>query len=397
MHFNLFHFILGFLVCIQAVVSAADYYQILGVSKDASESEIRKAYRQLTKQWHPDKNPGNEEAQEKFIEINKAHEVLSDPEQRKIYDAYGEEGLNGQPGGPGGPGEGFPGGGFGFDPFGDIFDNIFGGRRRQNAVRRGPSMEQIVQIHLSSFYTGGSFTLEIPVKRTCSVCSGQGFNPKYSADKAIENCPVCGGSGFRVIEHMIAPGFRQQMRMPCNACNGNGRTIKHKCPRCKGERVAEVVESFDIKVPAGAPEGYRIGFRGKADEIPGMEAGDIIVILEAAGGDYGWTRKDNDLYRKETISVREALLGNWKRKIQKLDGSFMEVKRSAGEVVHPGETERVKNQGMPIYNLHKGKTTSAHGSAYIEWEVKFPKKLKGKFLKDLNNLFEKYDNEFDEL
>ncbi|EPX71268.1 DNAJ domain-containing protein Scj1 [Schizosaccharomyces octosporus yFS286] len=391
MHLNLLHIFIGLFLCFQTILAAADFYKVLGVGKDASEADIKKAYRQLTKQWHPDKNPGNEEAQEKFIEINKANEVLSDPERRKIYDAYGEEGLNGQPrGGPGGGG--FPGGGFGFDPFADIFENMFGGRRRQNAVRRGPSIEQIAKIDLASFYSGGIMEVEFPVKRICHICHGKGYNPKYSEDKAIHSCPICDGVGFRVLEHMIAPGFRQQMRIPCDACGGRGRSIKHRCPHCKGERVAEVREKFTVEVPAGAPQDFRVTFSGKSDEIPGIEVGDIVIILQEAGEQDGWIRKGNDLFRKETISYQQALLGNWKKKIRKLDGSFFEIKRSSGEVIHPGQTDRIKNQGMPIYNTQKGKTTSAFGNAFIEWEVRFPKKLKGKFLKELNNLFSKYED-----
>ncbi|EEB05393.2 DNAJ domain-containing protein Scj1 [Schizosaccharomyces japonicus yFS275] len=386
----------------QLVLAAEDYYKVLGVNKGASDSDIRKAYKQLSKKWHPDKNKGNKEAEEKFMEIGRAYEVLSDPEKKQIYDTYGEEGVERSEHGqnPGGAPQGNPFGG-GFEGgFGDFFGNLFGGRNPfgNQGPRRGPNMDRALQIDLATYYKGAAFDIYLDVNRICDSCKGQGFNTKYSKDKAMQTCTVCGGHGIRVVKRMIAPGMFQQMQMPCDACHGTGVQIKHSCPKCHGNRVVQKRETFTVNIPAGAPVNYRMTFSEKADESPDYKTGDINIILqESPNNNEGWTRKGDDLYRKEELSVKDALLGNWKKTIRHLDGHLVTVTRNAGSVVRPGEVEKVKNEGMPKFDERKNKPTKRYGNAFIEWSIKFPKKISGQFLKDLTAVFKKHEATYDEL
>ncbi|PBP15337.1 hypothetical protein BUE80_DR013928, partial [Diplocarpon rosae] len=206
---------------IQVAVCAEDFYKLLGIDKQASEKDIKRAYRTLSKRYHPDKNPGNEDAKQKFVEVAEAYEALSDSESRKIYDQYGHEGLKKRQ-------QGGQGGGH-HDPF-DLFSRFFGGSGGgghfgHQGQRKGPDMEVRIGVPLKDFYNGHTTEFQLEKQQICDECDGSG-----SADGQVDTCNVCHGHGVQIKKHMLAPGIFQQVQVSCDACGGQGKTIKHKCP-----------------------------------------------------------------------------------------------------------------------------------------------------------------------
>ncbi|KAK7208241.1 hypothetical protein BZA70DRAFT_273228 [Myxozyma melibiosi] len=350
------------LVLAALVCAGQDYYEILGVPKDASEKQIKSAYRQLSKKYHPDKNPGNKEAEEKFVQVAEAYEVLQDKEKRSIFDRYGEEGLKQRTGGGGGGGGGQHGG----DPF-DLFSRFFGGGGHFRGARRGPNMEARVQVSLKDIYVGKEFEFTVPVQTICDTCGGSG-----SEDGERHECGACGGRGMRVVRRQLAPGMFQTVQVPCDSCKGAGTVISHLCPVCKGSRVVKETRTHTIEVQPGTPKGARMVFENEADEDPDWEAGDLYVeIEEKKDENMGFRRREADMFRVEVLSAREAIKGGWKREIEFLDGKNVTIMRKAGEVVQNGEIQVVKGRGMPRFQ-QAGK----YGDLYIEYVVVNPGKGK---------------------
>lgn len=354
-----------------------DYYEILGVSRGASADEIKKAYRTLTRKYHPDANPGNKEAEAKYKEINEAHDVLSDPKKRAQYDQFGFVGGNMPPPGSDASGAGGYGGFSGFggqtftqedigDLFGDIFGGGFGGRRRQadpNAPRRGADIEATVQITLEEAYRGVTKKLQIPRLITCPHCDGSGAEP----GSRINTCPTCGGSG-QVRQVVNTPFGQMQQIVTCSACRGKGKTIEHTCKQCRGQGRVKHTQSVDVKIPAGVDTGIRLRVPGRGEAgINGGSAGDLFILTEVMD-DRRFTRRGDDLNTTVEITFPQAALG-CEVKVETFDGT---EKLDIPAGTQPGSKLRIRGRGMPRIKGH------GTGDMNILVKVRVPKRLSAK-------------------
>ncbi|TVY55341.1 DnaJ-related protein spj1 [Lachnellula cervina] len=380
------------LLCIlQLATCTEDFYKLLGIDKQASERDIKRAYRTLSKKYHPDKNPSNETAKQKFVEVAEAYEALSDPESRKIYDQYGHEGLKQRSQG---------GGQQGHDPF-DLFSRFFGGGGHfghQPGQRRGPDMEVRVSVPLRDFYNGHQTEFQLEKQQICEECEGSG-----SSDGQVDQCQSCGGHGIKIQKHMLAPGIFQQMQVTCDVCGGQGKTIKHKCPVCEGSRVVRKISTFQLNVERGVPKGMQVKYENDADESPDYVAGDLLVTLsekepsleEDNEGKVDGTffrRKGDDLFWKEVISLREAWMGGWTRNLTHLDGHIVALSRPRGVVIQPGAVERVQGEGMPKWHEDGDSVyhTTEFGDLLVEYTVILPDQMDSGMEKDFWALWEKW-------
>ncbi|KAF9970569.1 hypothetical protein BGZ73_006710 [Actinomortierella ambigua] len=349
------------------------YYDILGVNPDASESEIKKAYRKLAMKYHPDKNP---EEGERFKEISHAYETLSDPEKRAMYDQYGEDG----------PGAGgFPGfGGFNFGPGDmdeDIFEHLFGGgggpgfgfgggmggggpRRGGNRKRKGEDLMHNLNVSLEDLYNGKSTKLSLEKNIICSHCQGKGGKAG-----AVKKCTTCDGRGVKLVVRQIGPGMMQQMQVTCTTCHGEGQTIREKdrCKKCKGNKVVNEKKVLEIFIEKGMRNGEKIPMKGEADQEPGVETGDVILVLQQKPHPL-FERKGSDLHCKITLSLVEALCGFSKILVTHLDGRGIHVESPAGKIIKPGQVKKIIGEGMPLFKRPMDK-----GDLYITFDVEFPK------------------------
>lgn len=331
-------------------------------------------------------------AQQKFVEVAEAYEALSDPESRKIYDRYGYEGLKQrQQGG---------GGGQHHDPF-DLFSRFFGGGGHfghQPGQRRGPDMEVRIGVPLRDFYNGHSTEFQLEKQQICEDCEGSG-----SADGQVDTCSACGGHGIQVKKHMLAPGIFQQVQVQCESCGGQGKTIKHKCPVCGGSRVVRRTNTFSLVIERGAPKGQKINYENDGDESPDWVAGDIHVTLVEKTPDLEednemrvdgtfFRRKGDELYWKELLSLREAWMGDWTRNLTHLDGHVVQLSRKRGEIVQPGQVERVTGEGMPKW--HEDGDSVYHktefGDLIVEYVIVLPDQMEKGMEKDFWELWEKW-------
>jgi len=340
------------LVC--EVYGGKDYYSVLGVARDASPSQIKKSYRELSLKYHPDKNPGDKTAADKFVEIGNAYEVLSDEEKRRIYDQYGEDGLK-----QGG------GGGFKFtNPF-DIFSNFgFGGGQHQQHAeqRKGPNVEIPLEVTLKELYLGAEINVGHKKQVLCHKCRGTGAKDPDD----VHVCPECKGSGTKVYTQQLGPGFITQTQKTCERCNGKGKVIKSTCPFCAGKKTSVDDSTFRVEVERGMPDGHSIVFHQESDESPEITPGDVIFKITTSPHKK-FERKGNDLFMKMNISLLEALVG-FSKNIRHLDDHEVIVKRD--EITKPGEVIVIQEEGMPIHNY-----PSQKGSLYIEFSIKMPTKL----------------------
>ncbi|ODH48174.1 hypothetical protein GX48_05665 [Paracoccidioides brasiliensis] len=388
-----FPFLVGIslLVLLPVVLGAEDYYKILGLDRKASERDIKRAYRTLSKKFHPDKNPGNDSAHQKFVDIAEAYDVLSTSSTRKIYDQYGHEGLQ----------QHKQGGGQRHDPF-DLFSRFFGGGGHfghSPGQRHGPNMEVRLAVTLKDFYNGRDAQFEIEKQQICDACEGSG-----SADGEVETCDQCGGRGAVIRKHMLAPGIFQQIQMQCDRCGGKGKKIRHPCPVCHGQRVVKKSVPLSATIERGMPKGTKITFENEADESPDWVAGDLIITLDErtpttfekeedqTDGTF-FRRKDNDLFWREVLSLREAWMGDWTRNITHLDGHIVQLSRKRGEVVQPLSIETVKGEGMPIWHgghMHDHEHGDEFGNLFVEYTVVLPDQMEKGMEKDFFALWEKW-------
>lgn len=319
-----------------------DYYEILGVGRGASADEIKKAYRKLTRKYHPDANPGDAEAEKKYKEINEANEVLSDPQKRAQYDQFGYVGD--MP--PGGDFGGFGGAGFGGADFGDLFGDLFGsafggaGRRSvdPNAPRRGNDLEYTMQISLEDAFRGVTKKIEVPRLETCPHCSGSGAEPGTK----IETCPTCGGRGQ--VQQTVNTPFGQMAQVTaCPTCHGKGKVIKTPCRECRGQGRVRKQHSVDVKIPAGIDTGIRLRVSSQGEAgINGGPSGDLFLLIEVKP-DRRFQRKGDDLNTSVDIKYPQAALG-CEVKIETFDG-FETLDIPSG--TQPGSKLRIKGRGMP--------------------------------------------------
>jgi len=296
---------------------------------------------------HPDKNPGNPEAAEKFKEISQAYEILADKEKREMYDKYGEEGLK-------------EGGGFGADPF-DIFSQFF--RREKSGPKRGKDLIHELQVSLKDLYNGKTSKLAVSKNIICSKCNGSGTK----SGKEPTKCRGCEGRGVKVIIKQLGPGMIQQMQTYCPECRGKGEIIEDssKCDNCSGQKTVKEKKILEVHVDKGMRHGQKRVFRGEADQAPGIEAGDIIVVLVQKLHET-FTRIGNDLKIIKTFPLVEALTGTT-FPIEHLDNRILLVKTSPGDIICDGEIRKIANEGMPH---HKNPFTK--GDLYVEFKVKYP-------------------------
>ncbi|KAF9099000.1 DnaJ- protein scj1 [Mortierella sp. GBA35] len=338
------------------VAAGADYYKVLGLSRSASTKEIKKQYKVLSKKYHPDKNPGSQDAADKFVEVAAAYEVLSDKEKKGIYDRYGEEGLKQQ--------QGQGQGGF-HDPF-DIFAQFFGGGSRHGHAeqeRRGPEIRMELDVTLEELYSGKSIEIEVSKQIVCPHCSGSGAR---SSDDVV-TCSGCQGQGVKIVKHMLAPGMFQQFRQTCDECGGKGKTIRAHCPVCHGTKVQRGSEQLTIVIEPGLADGSTIVFDREGDESPEVVAGDVVFEVRTRPHST-FERRQDALYTYVTITLEQALLG-FEMEIKHLDGKAVMLSR--GQEVTPfGFVQTLKGQGMPI----KG-SRGDFGDLFVEYKVEFPEKL----------------------
>jgi molecular chaperone DnaJ len=324
-------------------VAAKDFYQVLGVSDTASQGDIKKAYRRLAKQYHPDANPNNSAAAERFKEISEAHSVLSDTEKRKQYDQMRRLGaFDGGPrrssGGPrpaGAPGdvgaEGFDFGDFG--GLGDIFSSIFGRGGRQ-AQPRGESLEAVVEVPFRVAALGGKITVTIPVTEPCPTCSGSGGAPGAT----WSTCPECNGRGTISFGQ---GGFA--VNRPCPQCRGRGRIPSQPCPTCRGAGDVRTERRVAITVPPATEAGSRIRLRGQGESSqPGGTPGDLIITFQVQP-DRFFRREGLDIVCEVPLNVAQATLGT-RLRVRTLDGKKVMLRIPPG--TQPGRKFRIKGQGL---------------------------------------------------
>lgn len=332
-------------------MSKRDYYEILGVSKSASAEEIKKAYRKKAIEFHPDKNPGNKEAEEKFKEAAEAYEILSDAQKRQRYDQFGHAGVGGASGG------GFNGGGMSMDDifshFGDIFGGHFGGggfgdffgggQRGGQRVRKGTDLRVKVKLTLAEISTGVEKKIKVKKMVACKECNSTGA--AHGSD--TENCNTCHGSG-RVTRVQNTILGQMQTQSECPTCRGEGKIIKNKCTHCDGEGVVKEDEVITINIPAGVMEGMQLSMSGKgnAPRRGGVNGDLLILVEEEAHPDL--IRDENDLIYNLLITVPTAALGG-SVEVPTVDGK---VKVTIAAGTQPGKVLRLRGKGLPSVNRY---------------------------------------------
>lgn len=352
-----------------------DFYEILGVAKNASDDEIKKAYRKLAMKYHPDRNQGDKakEAEEKFKEAKEAYEMLSDPQKRAAYDQYGHAGVDpNMRGAPGGP-EGF--GGFA-DAFGDIFGDIFGGHRgagRGRQVYRGSDLSYAMEITLEEAAHGKDAQIRIPSWEDCDTCHGSGAKPGTS----VKTCPTCNGAG--VVQ--MRQGFFS-VQQTCPHCHGSGKIIPEPCPACNGQGKLKKHKTLEIKIPAGIDDGMRIRSAGNGE--PGRNGGppgDLFIEIRIRKHDI-FERDGDDLHCQVPVSITTAALGG-EIAVPTLQGkATIEIP----EGTQHGKTFRLRGRGI------KGVRSSYPGDLYCHIVVETPVKLtehQRKLLRELDESFQR--------
>ena len=325
-----------------------DYYEVLGVEKNANADQIKKAYRKAAIKYHPDKNPGDKEAEEKFKEAAEAYDVLSNPDKRARYDQFGHAGMSGAAGGGGGFG-GF-GGGFSmediFSQFGDIFGGHFGGFSSRGGgggrrVNRGSDIRVKVKLTLAEIANGATKKLKINKTVACDKCGGTGAKDSSS----YSTCSTCNGSGYVTRVENTFFG-RMQTQGVCPTCNGEGRIITAKCDKCSGEGVVRGDEVVEIKIPAGVGEGMAVTVSGKGNAARhGGVNGDLLVVIEEEHNPE-LVRDGNDLIHNLNLPITTCILGG-EVEVPTIDGRA-KIKIAAG--THAGKVLRLRGKGLPDVN-----------------------------------------------
>ena len=348
--------------------SKRDYYEVLGVSKDADEATLKKAYRQVAKKYHPDMNPGDAEAEKKFKEASEAYAVLSDPEKRRQYDQFGHAAFDGSAGAGGGYGGfDFNGADFG-DIFGDIFGDLFGGGRRAGRANQGPmkgmNIRKSVRITFEEAVFGCEKELDVVLKDPCPKCNGTGAKPGTSP----ETCPKCGGKGQVVYTQQSFFGTVQNVQT-CPDCQGTGKIIKEKCPDCGGTGYVASKKKISVSIPAGIDNGQSVRIREKGEPgVNGGPRGDLLVEVQVTRHPI-FQRQDMNIFSTAPITFAQAALGG-DVKISTVDGDVLYT-------VKPGtQTDtkiRLKGKGVPSL-----RNSNVRGDHYVTLVVQTPTKLNEK-------------------
>ncbi|GMM33463.1 type I co-chaperone YDJ1 [Saccharomycopsis crataegensis] len=335
------------------MVKETKLYDLLGVSPDASDTQIKKAYRKAALKYHPDKNP-SEEAAEKFKEITSAYEVLSDETKRTQYDEYGTEG----------PGMGGMGG---MDP-NDIFSQFFGGGMfgggaggRPQGPKRGKDVKHSLEVSLEDLYKGKTTKLALNKTILCKSCDGRG-----GKEGAVKQCTGCGGNGVKFVTRQMGPVI-QRFQTECDACHGEGSIInpKDRCTTCRGKKTVSEKKILVVHIDPGMKDGETVTFRGEGDQAPDTITGDVIIIIhEKEHPDF--TRKGNDLFKKQKIDLLTAIAGG-EIAFPHISGAWIKTEILPGEVISHGVVKVIPDQGMPIRRV------GGHGNLFVTFEVEFPK------------------------
>jgi molecular chaperone DnaJ len=362
-------------------MSKTDYYDLLGVSRDANESELKKAYRKKAMQYHPDRNPDDKVAEQKFKEVNEAYDVLKDSQKRAAYDQYGHAAFDPASGGFGGAGAGAGGGGNPFGGgfhasggahgFGDFFDDVInefmGGRRGAgggsaagNQAARGADLRYNLEISLEDAFRGKTMEIRYPTSTACDTCNGSGAKP---GSKPVA-CSMCKGMG----KVRVQQGFFMIERT-CPSCHGEGMTIDHPCGSCSGQGRKQTQKRLNIKIPKGIQDGQRMRIRGEGEAgARGAASGDLYVYIYIKEHQF-FKREDQHLYCQVPISMAAAALGD-PVEVPTIEGKKIKVNLKAG--IQTGDQLRVRGKGMP---LSSGSRT---GDMIIEVFVETPVKLSSK-------------------
>jgi molecular chaperone DnaJ len=343
---------------------AADYYDLLGVSKNASQEEIKKAFRKKAIQYHPDKNSGDKTAEAKFKEVNQAYEVLGDSKKRQMYDQYGSEAFQGGGGPRGGSGginmDDIFGGSFG--GFEDIFDFFGGGSKRNSSRVRRPKGEDLlvhINISLKDAFNGSKANISLNRNEECEVCHGKGTENEGD----VITCPTCHGTG----ETIIRQGFFS-IRQTCSQCEGMGTIVKNPCRHCHGKGIFFQKRELSINIPAGVDSGIRLKLGGEGNAIKRGMQGDLYIDVNVKP-EVGIERKGNNLYMKNRVPFSTLALGG-EAVVKNLDESQVSIKIPAG--TENGQTFKVRSQGFPVMGENR------RGDLFVIVENIIPKNLSSK-------------------
>jgi len=337
------------------MVKETEFYDRLGVSPDASTEQIKKAYRKMAMKLHPDRNPGDKSAEEKFKALGEAYDTLSDEKKRKIYDRYGKKGLEE--------------GGFQSRSASDIFSqffgpgfSFFGGGDDSDGPKRGEDSVNPLNVTLEDLYNGKKSHIAVTRNVLCSECHGSGCKSGKSAQK----CKTCDGRGICLITRRMGPMI-QQMQTTCKDCHGTGESIsdKDRCSHCRGNHVVSERKVLEINVEPGMKDNQRITFAGESDQAPDMEPGDIIFVVRTKPHDR-FKRSGDDLIMSKSITLVEALTG-FQFSFEHLDKRNIIVKSAPNQVVKPGDIMALPDMGMPIY----GRPFS-FGRMLVKFDIIFP-------------------------
>jgi len=341
-----------------------DYYEVLGVSKNASDTEIKRAFRGLAKQFHPDVNPGDKASEDKFKEINEAYEVLSDSQKRARFDQFGHAGFEN-----GGGGSGFSGFDFDMGGFGDIFETFFGGSgfggrsRNKNGPQKGANLKYAVDIKFEEAAFGVDKEIQVNKMESCTTCNGLGTKD----GAAPSTCKHCNGSGQVQVKQNTPLGQFVNIKT-CNVCGGEGKIIINPCQTCNGKGKVRKTVKMQIKIPAGIDSGQTISLRGEGDPgTKGGPPGDLFIEVRVKDHQI-FERQGNDIVCEIPITFTQAALGS-EMEVPTLDGK---VKYDIPEGTQTGTVFRLRNKGIPYLR------GSGRGDLYVKIHVEIPKRLSEK-------------------
>ncbi len=349
-----------------------DYYEVLGVQKSASDDEIKKAFRKMSKKYHPDLNPGNKEAEEKFKEVNEAYQVLSDSDKKSKYDQFGHAGVDPNFGAGGGYG------GAGFD-FGDIFGDIFGGfgggfgGGRRNGPRRGNDIRRVIDISFEEAAFGCTKKMNIQTQEKCEECGGTGAKKGTT----VTTCSHCSGTGRVKTQQRTILGY-MTTETTCPQCNGEGKIIKEPCRECRGTGAVRRNKTIEVQIPSGIDDNQTIQLSGKGEAgSKGGPNGDLLITVRVRPHDI-FQRRGNDVFINMPISFVEAALGA-NVKVPTIDGGCVEL--TIPEGTQAGTRFRMKGKGIPYLR------SKSRGDQYVTVEIEIPRNLTQKqkeLLKDFD-------------
>lgn len=337
---------------------AKEYYELLGVSEDASQKEIKKAYRKKAKKYHPDSN-SDQADEEKFKKINKAYQVLSDEDKRKKYDMFGKQGVDATAGGQRG----------GFSDFEDIFSTFFGGGGRRRRQKRGQHLKVEADISLEDAYNGVEKTYEVSRREKCEACDGTG-----AENGNTKTCPNCDGRG-RVEKVQRTLFGRQRTVQECPRCNGSGKVPEEECSECNGRGVVEEDEKISFEIPAGVRNGQKLRLRGKGHEVKDGRPGDLYVFVRVEEHPE-LQRKEDDLFTTVSLGIGDAVLGA-EVEVPTPDGK---AKVTVPSGTQPNQVLRLKGKGMPRQRRR------GYGDLYVKVDVEIPEEID----KEAEEMFEEY-------